>query len=250
VNVLGVGVDAINMDDARGIIDDAIERRCGGYVCVTGAHGVMEAHRDPALRLVLNQSLLTTPDGMPMVWVGRARGFRGIDRVYGPDLMLELCRHSVERGYSHFLCGGEQGVAEQLASRLVARFHGLRIVGVYSPPFGPLSLAEIDAIVYRVREWSPDIIWIGLSTPRQECLMARLQPRVAPAIMIGVGAAFDMLSGRKRQAPRWMQRSGTEWLFRLAQEPSRLGPRYARTNPAFLLRIAQQALGIRRYSLE
>jgi N-acetylglucosaminyldiphosphoundecaprenol N-acetyl-beta-D-mannosaminyltransferase len=250
VNVLGVGIDAINTRMAIDAIIAAIRRGNGGYVCVTGVHGVMEAQRDSSFRRILNRSVLTTPDGMPTVWIGRACGFRTIDRVYGPDLMLEVCRQSVDAGYSHFLLGGAEGVAEQLARRLVERLPGLRIAGTYTPPFRPLTDAEDKAIVRHVAELRPDIVWVGLSTPKQETIMARLQSRVAPAVMIGVGAAFDFHSGRVAQAPRWVQRSGFEWLFRALQEPRRLLPRYARNNLPFLYRILLQGLGVRRYSLE
>jgi N-acetylglucosaminyldiphosphoundecaprenol N-acetyl-beta-D-mannosaminyltransferase len=250
VNVLGVGIDAIDMRVAVDRISSAIRRGTGGYVCVSGVHGVMEAQRDSAFRRILNRSLLTTPDGMPTVWVGRAAGFRSIERVYGPDLMLAVCEHSLNEGLSHFLFGGAEGVAERLRERLVARFDGLEVVGTYTPPFRPLTLDEEDAIVARLAALRPDLIWIGLSTPKQEKLMARLHARVAPAVMLGVGAAFDFHGGRVTQAPRWIQRSGFEWFFRMLQEPRRLLPRYARNNLAFIYRILLQGLGIRRHLLE
>jgi len=250
VNILGVGVDAINMQTGVESIFSALHRGAGGYVCVTGVHGVMEAQRDAPFRRILNRSLLTTPDGMPTVWAGRASGFRTIERVYGPDLMLAVCERSLNNGESHFLLGGAEGVAEQLREQLVRRFPGLAIVGTYTPPFRPLTAAEEDALVNQIETLRPDVIWVGLSTPKQERLMARLHERVAPAVMIGVGAAFDFHSGRVAQAPRWMQRHGLEWFFRALQEPKRLFPRYARNNLPFLYRIALQQCGIRRYSLE
>ena len=249
VNILGVGVHAIDLATAVGTIFHAVEQRRGGYVCVTGVHGVMEAQRDAAFRRTLNCSLLTTPDGMPTVWVGRMRGF-AIERVYGPDLMLAVCEHSLDTGTSHFLLGGGDGVVNDLQRRLVARFPGLRVAGSYTPPFRPLTDAEEDSLVRQIREVGADIVWVGLSTPKQERLMARLHRRVEPAVLIGVGAAFDFHSGRVSQAPRWIQRSGLEWLYRTVQEPARLAPRYARNNLPFLYRILLQNLGVRRYSLE
>lgn len=250
MNVLGVGVDVLDQRRAVEAIEAAVRLGTGGYVCVTGVHGVMEAQRDPELRLILNGSLLTTPDGMPTVWVGRASGFADIDRVYGPDLMLGVCAESVSAGRSHFLLGGNQGVAEELSRRLSDRFPGVRIVGTYTPPFRPLTRDEEDEVVDLVRHSTADIVWVGLSTPKQERLMARLAKRVAPAVMIGVGAAFDFHSGRVRQAPRWMQRSGLEWLFRTLQEPRRLVPRYARNNVPFILSILLQGLGVRHYTID
>lgn len=249
VNILGVGVHAIDLETAVATIFNAVGQGTGGYVCVTGVHGVMEAQRDPGFRLTLNRSLLTTPDGMPTVWVGRMRGYT-IERVYGPDLMLAVCEQSLDIGTAHFLLGGGDGVADELRRRLVARFPGLRVAGSYTPPFRPLTDAEEDSVVRQIRELGADIVWVGLSTPKQERLMARLQRRVAPAVMIGVGAAFDFHSGRVSQAPRWMQRSGLEWLYRTMQEPLRLAPRYARNNLPFLYRVLLQGLGVRRYSLE
>jgi N-acetylglucosaminyldiphosphoundecaprenol N-acetyl-beta-D-mannosaminyltransferase len=210
----------------------------------------MEAQRDPALRQILNSSLVTTPDGMPMVWLGRASGFARMTRVYGPDLMLELCRESVATGATHFLYGGTDGVAEELAESLQRRFPGLRIVGTYTPPFRALTDEEERYLTARLEALRPDFMWIGLSTPKQERFMAKYGDRLAATIMLGVGAAFDMHSGRTKQAPRWMQRSGLEWLFRLLQEPRRLFKRYATNNPAFAFSVALQKLRLRQYSLD
>jgi N-acetylglucosaminyldiphosphoundecaprenol N-acetyl-beta-D-mannosaminyltransferase len=250
INVLGVGIDAIDMSTAVRRITSAVAAGEVGYVCVTGVHGVMEAQRDPAMRRILNSSLLTTPDGMPMVWLGRAAGFRRMRRVYGPELMLQLCRESAATGASHFLYGGSEGVAESLAKSLRQRFPGLRIVGTYTPPFRPLSADEERRLAQRLEELRPDYMWVGLSTPKQERFMSEYCGRLPVTVMLGVGAAFDMNSGRTKQAPRWMQSSGLEWLFRLFQEPHRLFKRYAKNNPAFVFRIAQQKLRLRRYSLD
>lgn len=249
-NILGVGVDAIDEHRAVETIDAALRTGEGGYVCVTGVHGVMEAQRDPALKRILNGALLTTPDGMPTVWVGRASGFHEIDRVYGPDLMLAVCRQLVGTGRSHFFLGGSEGVAQELGRCLSVRFPGLRVAGSYTPPFRPLTGDEEEELVQLVRQSEADIVWVGLSTPKQERLMAQLADRIAPAVMVGVGAAFDFHTGRVRQAPRWMQRSGFEWLFRMLQEPRRLFPRYARNNLPFIAGILLQGLGIKRYTLE
>ena len=250
VNVLGVGIDAINMDSALAALFAALEHRTGGYVCVTGVHGVMEAQRDADFRRILNQSLLTTPDGMPMVWIGRAHGFPGMDRVYGPDLLLAVCARSVTTGHSHFFCGGLPGVADRLRDRLVSQFPGLRVVGTYTPPFRPWTDDEEDEIVRRLDTLRPEFVWIGLSTPKQERLMARLSPRLGSSILLGIGAAFDFHSGRIPQAPRWVQRSGLEWLYRSAQEPRRLLPRYLRNNVPFVCQVALQRLGVRHYSID
>ena len=209
----------------------------------------MEAQRDPSLRGILNGSLMTTPDGMPMVWLGRLAGFRQIDRVYGPDLMLEICRASVELGATHYLYGGNEGVAADLAAKLRARFPEIRIVGTFTPPFRALKADEERRLAHELESLRPDFFWIGLSTPKQERFMAEYRDRLPLNVMVGVGAAFDMHSGRTKQAPRWMQRTGLEWLFRLLQEPRRLFKRYATNNPAFVWNVLLQQIGIRQYTL-
>ncbi|HEY2409158.1 MAG TPA: WecB/TagA/CpsF family glycosyltransferase [Polyangiaceae bacterium] len=249
MNVLGVGVDAIDMETAVARIVDASKSRSGEYVCVTGVHGVMEAQRDPKLREILNQSLVTTPDGMPMVWLGRLAGFRRMRRVYGPDLMLEICRASVADGQSHYLYGGNTGVANELADCLRERVPGIRIVGTFTPPFRPLTADEESRLSQELEALQPDFFWVGLSTPKQERFMARYKGRLPAKVMLGVGAAFDMHTGRTKQAPGWMQRAGLEWLFRLLQEPRRLFKRYAVNNPAFVWKVLQQKVGLRQYSL-
>jgi N-acetylglucosaminyldiphosphoundecaprenol N-acetyl-beta-D-mannosaminyltransferase len=241
VNVLGVRVSVIDQNRARDILFDDVRAGRRGYVAVTGVHGVMEAQDDAAFRAILNNALLTTPDGMPMVWMGKLQGKTGIARVYGPDLVLNLCEHSCVKNFSHFFYGGATGVADELARQLERRFPGLNIAGTYSPPFRPLNRDELSELQKRVEETQPDFFWVGLSTPKQERFMAEhldLLPQTK--IMIGVGAAFDLLTGRVKQAPPWMQRSGLEWLFRLSQEPRRLSKRYLINNPRFAIRAAAQ----------
>ena len=250
VNILGVGISAVNMDLALKLIEAWIARRQSHYVCVAPVHSVLECQRDPELRRIHNASGITTPDGMPLVWLSRLHGYHYVDRVYGPDLMLALCERSAEAGYRHFFYGGAKGVPEELAANLQHRFPGLAVVGTYSPPFRPLTSEEDDQAVQMINEVSPDVIWIGLGSPKQERWMATHIGRVEAPVLIGVGAAFDFLAGRKKQAPRWMQRSGLEWLFRLLTEPRRLWRRYLVNNPLFVLLVLAQALGLRRYSLE
>lgn len=250
VNILGVGVSIINMQMARAAIADALRARHKGYICVTGVHGVMEAQRDGEFRRVLNQAFLCTPDGMPMVWVGRLRGHREMRRVYGPDLMLDVCAWSEKERCRHFFFGGAPDVTEILSHRLKKRFPDLQIVGHYTPPFRPLNSNEELELRETVRVARPDIMWVGLSTPKQERFMAEFLARLDVTLMIGVGAAFDFHAGRVRQAPRWMQRSGLEWFFRLYQEPRRLARRYLRNNPLFILKIGGQFLGLKKYRLE
>ena len=242
--VLQVPVSLVNMESAVSVIDSWIVRNERQYVCVTGVHGVMESTRDPALLEIHRRAGLVVPDGMPLVWIARRRGFDHVDRVYGPDLLLEVCARSIEEGRSHFFYGGAEGVPELLAERLSARFPDLRVAGAFSPPFRALTPAEDRSIVRRINAAAPDIVWVGLSTPKQERWMSEHVGRLTAPVMIGVGAAFDFHAGLKPQAPEWMQRAGLEWFFRMASEPRRLGPRYLRNNPEFVCRfLAERAAG-------
>jgi N-acetylglucosaminyldiphosphoundecaprenol N-acetyl-beta-D-mannosaminyltransferase len=249
VNVLGIGVSAITMADAVGAIAGWIAKSDRQYVCVTGVHGVMESQDHPELREIHNRAGLVVPDGMPLVWVSRLAGHRDVERVYGPDLMLACCSEFVSKGVRHYFYGGAPGVADRLATRLQERYPGLLVAGTWSPPFGDLTPADERAMLDHVTMAAPDIIWVGLSTPKQERWMACQVDRLPPAVLIGVGAAFDFNAGLKRQAPRWMQRSGLEWAFRLLTEPRRLWRRYLNNNPRFLWRIALQLSGRARYDL-
>lgn len=248
-NVLGVNVSAVTMADVIERMGDWIEQRRPNYVCVTPAHGVMDCLGDPNLRGIFNRSGLTTPDGMAIVWLMKLRGLRRVERVYGPDLLLAACARSLERGWSHYFYGGAPGVAERLAERLGERFPGLRVAGACSPPFRPLTPEEDGAIVEQINAQNPDVVWVGISTPKQERWMAEHVGRLNAPVLLGVGAAFDFLAGVKRQAPRWMQRSGLEWLFRLASEPRRLWPRY-RQYPRFAVLAIAQLLGLRQFPAE
>ena len=250
VNVLGVGVSVLNLTSALTALTHAVAERRKGYVCVTGVHGVSEAQEDPEFRRILNRAVLNTPDGMPMVWLGRLAGRRAMGRVYGPDLMTLVMRESVARGWRHFFYGGANGTAERLRAVLTAKFPGLQVTGTYEPPFRPLNDVEQAALTAQVAAAKPDMFWVGLSTPKQERFMAANLAQLDTTLMLGVGAAFDMLAGTKSQAPRWMQGSGLEWFYRLCQEPRRLGPRYLKNNPLFALRALGQLSGLRRYELE
>ena len=249
VNVIGVGVHSLNLRTAITTLQSAIESETKGYVCVTGVHGVTEAQSDPSFRAILNHAFLNTPDGMPMVWVGRWYGFGEMERVYGPDLLIEVCNASQWTRWKHFFYGGGPGTAEALAAVLRSKFPRLQIVGTYTPPFRPLTPSELQEFQTQVAATHPDIIWVGLSTPKQEIFMASTLSSLDVPVMIGIGAAFDLVSGKVRQSPRWIQRSGFEWLYRLIQEPRRLWKRYLKNNPLFVWRLFLQLSGLRRYPM-
>jgi len=247
--VLGVGVHAIDLPSAASIIERAVCEGTKGYICVTGVHGVMEAQRDPEFRDILNRALLVTPDGMPTVWVGRIQGNPSMKRVFGPDLMLEVCRRSAATGIRHFLYGGNPGVADELAERLLHMFPGIEVVGTFTPPFRPLEPSEQVALEAQLESALPDIIWVGLSTPKQEKFMAANFDRLSCKIMAGVGAAFDIHTGHLKDAPKWIKDAGLQWAHRLCQEPGRLWKRYLLNNSAFLAALCLQLTGLRRYPL-
>ncbi len=249
-NVLGVGVHALTLDGARDRILSAPREGPSRIVCCCDVNSVCSARREARHRAILNRAFLTTPDGMPLVWLGRRNGHANVTRVYGPDLVLAVAAASATTGQRHYFCGAGPGTASLLAATLSSRFPGLTIAGTETPPFGDYSDAAIDAIAARIRAARADFIWIGLSTPRQEALMAALQPRLERGTLLGVGAAFDLLSGRIRQAPALVRRSGFEWLWRLVREPRRLGPRYLRNGPLFLGLIASQLSGMKRFPVE
>lgn len=246
-SILGVKVSAINMEMALGQMALWILSRQKGYVCVTPAHAIMDCYDQPELRRIYNHSGLTTPDGMAVVWLLRWLGHQQVERVYGPDLLLAACEHFVESGVRHYFYGAEPGVAERLAARLKEQIPGLVVAGIESPPFRALTAEEDDAVAERIRAASPDIVWVGIGSPRQEMWMAEHLDRLDVPVLVGVGAAFDFLSGNKPQAPRWMQRSGLEWLFRLASEPVRLWRRYVLGYPLFVVLVTLQMLGLRKF---
>jgi N-acetylglucosaminyldiphosphoundecaprenol N-acetyl-beta-D-mannosaminyltransferase len=239
VDILGVKISATNLAAAVDTIEGWIQRKEPHYVCVTPAHGVMDGRRDPELMKILNESGLTTPDGMSIVWLLKLYGHKCVTRVYGPDLMLAVCQLSGQKGFRQFLYGGDTGVAENLARSLQGRFPGLQINDTYTPPFRPLTAEEDQEVIDRINRSEADIVWIGISTPKQERWMAEHVGKVNAPVLIGVGAAFDFLSGRKPQAPSWMQRNGMEWLFRFFTEPRRLWRRYFQY-PTFVFLVLSQ----------
>jgi len=247
VNILGVGVTALSMELALQESEALLDRGEKGYVCVTGVHGIMEAQSDEQFRKILNSSFLTTPDGMPTVWLGHLNGFKNMTRVYGPDYMLGLCERSVAKGYKHFFYGGKEGVAEELRAALTTRFPGLQVVGTYCPPFRPLNEQEEADLKAQLELLKPDVLWCGLSTPKQERFMSAYANKLPVNLMAGVGAAFDLLSGNLDEAPDWMKKAGLQWLYRLVKEPKRLWRRYLSNNPRFVWFTFLQLTHLKRF---
>jgi len=226
-DAMGVRVHAVQISDVVTCMEKWIREngRCHS-IAATSMHGIVEAQHDSAFKEILNSTDLVVPDGMPLVWLGRRRGHNLTHRVYGPDLVLAFCAKTAGRGYRHFFYGGEPGVPERLSESLTHLFPGLRVAGTYSPPFRPLDAKEDQEIVARISRSAPDVLWVGLGTPKQERWMHEHLSTLSVPVLVAVGAAFDIVSGRRRQAPRWMREHGLEWFFRLLQEPRRLWRRY------------------------
>jgi N-acetylglucosaminyldiphosphoundecaprenol N-acetyl-beta-D-mannosaminyltransferase len=210
-------------------------------------HGVAESRQDRYFRKILNTADLVVPDGMPLVWLGRARGIPLKRRVYGPELLEQFCERTEARAYRHFFYGGAPGVAEALAKQLKNRHPGMVVVGTFSPPFRPLAPNEDDAVVEAIDDSGADIVWIGLSTPKQERWMFDHYSRLRVPVLIGVGAAFDFHTGRSAQAPEWMREHGLEWLFRLCTEPRRLWRRYLINGPRFSVLAILELMRLRKF---
>jgi N-acetylglucosaminyldiphosphoundecaprenol N-acetyl-beta-D-mannosaminyltransferase len=242
-DLLGVPVALTDYAGTMDAMDGMIERREPGYVCAAAVHVMMVARHDPETRAALQGASLVVPDGRPLVWALNLLGAGLEDRVYGPELTERYCRRAVERGHRVWLYGGATPeVLADLERALIERFPGIRVAGGLSPPHRPLTDDEEAALAKQINADAPDVVWVGIGAPKQERWMARMRPLVEAPVLAGVGAAFDFIAGRKRQAPAWMQRSGLEWLFRLAQDPLRLAPRYLRYNPAFVAAFARQYL--------
>lgn len=247
VDVLGCRVSRVGLAETL----QAMERMLAGrgkhqVVCHT-VHTVLSARGDRSLRSLYNSASLALPDGVPLVWASRILGRPVPGRVAGPDLLLAASRAAARRGYTFFLMGGASGVAVRLAQELCRRNPGLRIAGAFSPPFHErFSPAVNEAIIARINAANPDVLWVGLGSPKQDRWIAENLERLAVRVAVGVGAAFDMYGGRKRRAPRWMQSSGLEWLYRFLHEPRRLFHRYFLEAPPFLPLVVLQRLARRR----
>lgn len=231
--ILGMRVHATSYPDAVHRIAAWASVRESRYVCEAPVHMVMESYDSSEYRDVINRADLVTPGGMPIVWMMRSLGVRGQQRVYGPAMTLKVCEHAALHGLKVGLYGGTQQTVAALLSELERRYSGIKVVYSYSPPFRELTPEEDARVRQDIESSGLQILFVGLGCPKQERWMAEHRPGVR-AVMLGVGAAFDFISGEKPQAPLWMQSIGTEWLFRLCTEPRRLWFRYFWHNPRFV----------------
>jgi N-acetylglucosaminyldiphosphoundecaprenol N-acetyl-beta-D-mannosaminyltransferase len=246
-NLLGVRVSTFDLASAVTAAAEAVAADRRVYASTCPVYTLMLGHERADVRHALNEAEWVTPDGMPVVWALRWLGARDVGRVYGPDLMAALTKVSTVHGYRQFYLGGQPGVAENLAAVMQARFPGLVVAGTASPPFRQLSDVEQLNMLAQINAAEPHIVWVGLGSPKQDLWMAQNRPLLTAPLLVGVGAAFDFLTGGQPQAPLWMQRSGLEWLFRLVAEPRRLWRRYLIYNPKFIFHLTLQLSGLRRY---
>ena len=245
--VLGVPVNAIQSPGAIETMEGWIREKAGThFVAVTGMHGVVEAQHQHEFKNILNSAHLVVPDGMPLVWIGRRHGYKMPRRVYGPELMETFFKTTGDR-YSHFFYGGAGGVADLLATKMRSRY-GIRVAGTWSPPFRNLTAEEERQVADMIQSAAPDVLWVGLSTPKQEKWMWAFHDRVKVPVMVGVGAAFDFHTGKVRQAPVWMREHGLEWFFRLVSEPRRLWRRYLIYGSQFIWNVNLEFLKLRKFN--
>ncbi|AWN54351.1 WecB/TagA/CpsF family glycosyltransferase [Methylobacterium sp. 17Sr1-1] len=247
-----IGGVPVSATDMAGLAE-AVRRRLaegpaqpGTFVVFRDAHGVVRAQKDAALRAAHHDALLVVADGRPLSWIGRWRGLDPVRQVPGIEAVEALCRAGADQGWRHYFLGGDKGVADLLATTMRARVPGLQVAGVETPPFRPLDAAETEAMRARIRASGAQIVWVGLGTPKQELFMAAHAPHLPGTIAMGVGAAFDVATGRIPRAPRRLQVAGLEWAYRLAREPRRLWRRYLDTIPRFLLIAARDFLNARK----
>jgi N-acetylglucosaminyldiphosphoundecaprenol N-acetyl-beta-D-mannosaminyltransferase len=243
--ILGVHVDAIQIPDVIKQMEAWIAEglKCHS-IAFASMHGISEANKDSQFKAILNSADLIVPDGMPLVWFGRLHGHSLNRRVYGPEVMESFCCETGAR-YRHYFYGGAVGVAKSLAARLRERFP-IGVAGTFSPPFRELTEEEDDALVDRIHQSAPDVLWVGLGAPKQERWMHEHRGRLRVPVILGVGAAFDLNSGMLRQAPVWMREHGLEWLFRLAVEPRRLWKRYLVKIPGAIWSLSLEAMQFKK----
>ena len=240
--ILGVNISAINLQSAGQILGQYIRSGQPHYVCVAPVSTVVSCQENEAYKNVVNGAAMVTPDGMPVVWLAKLLGQAEVSRTYGPDLMLKICEEGEGKGYRHYFFGADDATLHKLENTLRGKFSKINIVGSYAPPFRPLTEEENNDILKKIREVNPDLVWVGLGSPKQDFWMKENFQRLNVPVLLGVGAAFDFISGVKPQAPRLLQKSGLEWLFRLCCEPKRLWRRYFFGNTKFIFLIMKSLL--------
>ncbi len=245
IALLGIRIDRVNLSLASEQICQWAKDRYRTYVCVAPVATLVEAQRDKFYAAVVNAAGMVTPDGMPVVWLAKLKGCRDIARTYGPDLMRQVCNQSQSLNLRHFFYGGTPETLNKLQQKLMARYPGIVVAGSYAPLFISQGQQEQEEIIHRINESRSDILWVGLGSPKQDFWMHLHRPLLNVPVMIGIGAAFDFLSGQKNQAPRWIQKTGLEWFFRLCCEPKRLWKRYLVGNSLFFYYVIKEFMGLK-----
>ncbi|WP_372948561.1 WecB/TagA/CpsF family glycosyltransferase [Mariniphaga sp.] len=220
--IQNIAISVTNIPHALTVIEQAVTNNKPGYICVTNARTVHLANHNGEYCRIQNNSLLTVPDGAPLVWIARNKGFKDVGKVSGKDLMDALFAVSAEKGFSHYFYGSTSYTITQLTSNLQKLYPGIQIKGAVSPPFQALDEFDIDELVKELNQLQPTFFWCGLGAPKQERLNALLQPKLNSTICVGVGLAFEYIAGTVKRAPKWMQKTGLEWLFRLLQQPKNI----------------------------
>lgn len=239
--VLDVQVSAVNPDMAFSLIREMAVSRARGYICVAPVSTMVDARKDPAYRAVVNAAAMVTPDGAPVAWLGRWQGYKEVSRTYGPDLMLKVCNEGRSIGFRHFFYGATGLVCDRLERNLKTKFPGIVVAGKIAPAY--MKQAEVLAadVIKEINAAKPDILWVGLGSPKQDFWMSLNRSMLEVPVMIGIGAAFDFHADVKPQAPRWMRACALEWLFRLCCEPRRLWKRYLVGNSLFIYWLVKES---------
>lgn len=232
-NILGVNIAVTDMQETLCYIQNNLSKLKGNYICVSNVHTTVMSYENKSYCAIQNGGLFAIPDGNPLSVVSKMRGYKKAKRVTGPDLMGELFKLSETTGYTHYFYGSTQETLEILAEKLKEHYPGLKVAGMYSPPYKKDVFVESDKFVREINELNPDFFWVGLGAPKQEEWMAIHKGKIN-GIMIGVGAGFNYYAENLKRAPRWMQKMSLEWVYRLIQDPKRLAGRYCKTNCRFL----------------
>lgn len=240
-NVLGVKVNSTTYTSTLKSIDKWVKTYARKYICVSNVHSIMECQKDPRLLKGVNNAAIVTADGMPLVWLSNLYG-RKAERVYGPTLTLKLCNLAEKKGYKVFFLGGRKGISKKLSKKLKKMYPNMKVVGLMETQDLPLNKSDNKKIVNSINKLDPQIVFVGMGCPTQERWMIDNRTQLKPNVLLGVGAAFDFIGGRVKQAPSWMQNGGMEWLYRLSQDPKRLWKRYTIMNAQFVYLVTRQIL--------
>lgn len=236
VNILGTNISILNYSSVLSIINKQVQNG-SNFICIAAVSSIMEFFHNKKLQKSVNNSLITTPDGMPLVWLSKLKLKRKVERIYGPNLMLKVCKLAQKRKYKLFFIGGSKNQSNHLKKKLIYRFPKLVIVGMEETPIRPIPKKQNIKIIKNIKKTKPDIIFVGLGCPSQEQWIIENYNKFNKGIFIGVGAAFDFISGKVKQAPAWVQNIGFEWLYRFMQDPKRLWKRYLLYNSQFIYQV-------------